>query len=138
MSYKRRLIATVLFFVLALNAGITAFASETPDDDGVKPIFTGVVFVTANITVSETGLANVTSNIMVLPDYRIDGTIELRRDNNHVVGSWSISGTLDLSYSKTKYVTSGHDYSTLVSFDVYDSNDKVVDHIEVSSKAYSY
>lgn len=135
MNCKNRLIAIALILIVSLNAGFTAFALE---DDGVMPIYTGVTFVTANITVSESGLATLSSNIIVIPGYRIDGTIELRRDTGYTIGTWDISGSLSLTYSEYMFVTSGHDYYTFVSFDVYDSNDKVVDHIELSSKAYSY
>lgn len=138
MRCKKRILIVLLTCVLFLNARYVVYAKESSEEGEVMPIYTGVAFLTADITISETGLATVISNIMVLPDYRIDGTIELKRDTNYVVASWSISGTLDLSYNKTKYVTSGHDYYTFVSFDVYDRNNKVVDHIELSSKAYSY
>ena len=131
---RKKFVALFVTLILIASMASPAQASWEPKQTNIQPIYTGVVLVAVDISISEQGYATVYSDILVKPNYRIDGTLQLRRDSGFIVGSWNISGTLSLSFNHSMYVTTGHEYYTFVSIDVYDNSNNKVDHIEVSSK----
>lgn len=131
----------VTFFIAALllfGTALPAQAAEGPSHAEIRPMYTGVVLVVVDISISEQGYATVYSDFFILPEYRMEGTLQLRRDSGYTVGTWNISGSFAPEFSRSMFVTSGHKYYTYVSIDVYDSNNVKVDHIEVSSKPCPY
>lgn len=135
---RKKIVTLFIAVLLLVGTTLPAQATAEPYQAGIHPMYTGVVFIAVDISITEQGYATVYSDFLIRPNYRIDGTLQLRQDSGHIVGTWNISGTLDPTFSRSMYVTSGHNYYTYVSVDVYDSNNIKVDHIEVSSKQCPY
>lgn len=135
---RKKIVELFAAFLLLIGTALPSQAAEEPRHTEIRPMYTGVVLVAVDISISEQGYATVYSDFFVLPEYKIEGTLQLRQDSGYTVGTWDISGTLNPAFSRSMYVSSGHKYYTFVSVDVYDSNNVKVDHIEVSSKQCPY
>ena len=91
----------------------------------------------ANIDISSGGKAECYGYVQIRDGYSVDMTVELKRDGR-TIKSWSDSGKTEVEIIGTYYVTSGHDYQTVVSVDVYNSRGTLVDSPSIKSAVYSY
>lgn len=126
-------------FLTAIILMVSANAmGTTAQEPIVQPRYDGATRVSATLSITSSGRADVYGQVVLKPSYTADLTVTLRRDSGSEVKSWSSSGSGSLKIDKGYYVTSGHDYYTSVSVSVYDSDGTLVDSITKDSSIVSY
>ena len=125
-----------LALTLALMCALTTLCLGTSATE-ISPRYTGISLLDANIDISSGGKAECYGYVQIRDGYSVDMTVELKRDGR-TIKSWSDSGKTEVDIIGTYYVTSGHDYQTVVSVDVYNSRGTLVDSPSIKSAVYSY
>ena len=103
----------------------------------ISPRYTGITTLTADINISSSGRADCFGYVRTRDGYSADLTVELQRDGR-TIKSWSDSGSGTISISEPYYVTPNHDYQVVVSADVYNSQEKLVETPSTESLVVSY
>ena len=94
----------------------------------------------AELSISDAGLATSSGTIQARSGYTCDATLELQRKQGSswiTINEWDDSGT-GMVIKANWLVTSGYDYRTKLSADVYDDSDRFVETLTVYSPVVEY
>lgn len=123
------------FCLLLIFHPIVARASDNSPE--IMPVYTGVKRITADITISSSGYANLNTQVSVRSGYSADVTLQLCYDSDEIEYTWTTSGSGMLTLNKGRYVVPGHEYYARAHVIVYDSHDNIVDDITFKSNVVS-
>lgn len=127
------LIAVLLF------STISASAISAPGDSGIMPHYEVIRTLKADLTIDGSGKSTCSASCRTAsPDYSIELDCKLQNTDGTIVKSWSTSGQMTASMTKSWYVRSGAAYQVVVTARVYDSNGTEVDHGTACSPTVSY
>ena len=131
-----------LFSIMLVAAMLTAMATTaramSPLQSDIQPRYVGVSTASANLTISSSGKATVSSRVCTSPGYTVNVVVSLERDSGASVKSWSNSGGGNVIVDDIYYVSHGHDYYVSASIDVFDRNGKLVDSFTTESSTVEY
>ena len=94
--------------------------SVSASEPKVELRYTGISSLFTEIDISDSGRATCYGYAAGRSGYSVDLTLELQRDGR-TIKKWSNNGTGEVEITETYFVTSGHDYQTIVSATVTDS-----------------
>ena len=98
-----------LFSIMLVAAMLTAMATTaramSPLQSDIQPRYVGVSTASANLTISSSGKATVSSRVCTSPGYTVNVVVSLERDSGASVKSWSNSGGGNVIVDEIYYVS---------------------------------
>jgi hypothetical protein len=112
---------------------VTASAQEP----NVEPRFTGIAQLYVDLNISSVGRANCYTRVTPKDNHSVDVTMELQRDGT-TIKTWTASGSELFAIDKFYYVTPNHDYQVVVTAEVRNANNVLIETASVESDVCFY
>ncbi len=100
------------------------------DEEVIMPRYEVINYITAGLTISDSGRASCSATAGVLPGYRVELLAELQQKNGTrwtTIHDWSTSGSNRVEVSGPWYVMPGYSYCVKVTVTIYDASGNFVE-----------
>ena len=123
-KWKRLLSCLALMGILMVSPLMNANALGAEPIE-IQPRYTGVTFLSADLTINGIGYADCYGYVVPSDGYRVYLTVSLEQDGTEIM-SWTDSGSDTFTVNEGLFVESGYDYQVIVTAVVRDLSDMYI------------